>query len=273
MEQLSVSDRNVFIHKLFKNMIEIEDLRSKQCIINKSENNKVAVIIEPRKHEFLEEVVRNVMYFLPNGEWNLHIVTYSDNIEWVQSLFPNWQFKITSLDVPNLNLIQYTELLTSKQFWNLIDEENILIFQTDVMLFHSNINDFLEYDFIGANFFDEDDISKDNGGNNGGFSFRHKSAMLECIEKVSVLKVQQYQQSLNKRVKYHICEDVYFTIACEILGKRMCQVNERKKFSIEDGRKESYLKPLGCHRFASCEFAYILNDVLNASIASKWLPK
>ena len=266
MENLTVAERNVFIHNLLQNMIDKEDLRNTQQIINKADNNKVAVIIEPRRHEFLEKVVRNVMYFLPKDEWNLHIITYQDNIEWVKSLFPNWEVTITSINSSNLNLYQYTDLLRSKDLWNIINEENVLIFQTDVMMFHSNINDFLEYDFIGANYFDENDISKNYGGNNGGFSFRHKSAMLDCLDKISNYDVVLYLKSLGRKyVKENVMEDVYFTCACEMIGKKLSTIEDRQYFSVEDSRNDKCLTPVGCHRLYSKELSHTLLDILKTN--------
>ena len=272
MEKLSVQERSDYIHKILQNMIDTEDLRNTQIIKNNATNNKVAVIVEPRRHKFMEAVIRNVMYFLPKDEWNLHVITSAENRDWLKTLFLKWDFQITTINQSNLNLDEYSSLLTSQQFWENITEENVLIFQTDVILFHSNINDFIDYDFIGANFFDENDTSVNNGGNNGGFSFRHKSAMLDCIHNVSIRNIQNYQIMNGKRPKNNMSEDVYFTYACEILNKKMCPVEDRPKFSIEDGRKEFYDKPLGCHRLNSCEFGVILTNVLSKSLLSKYVP-
>jgi hypothetical protein len=141
------------------------------------------------------------------------------------------------------------------------------VFQTDVLMFRDNIADFTSFDFIGANFFDSNDISLYNGGNNGGFSFRHKSAMLQCIRDVSPIRVEQYLASHGKHIKPCLMEDVYFTSACEILGKKMSTVEERKKFSVEDCTKEFYLEPLGCHRFASPQLCHVLLAIISHS---KW---
>lgn len=150
----------------------------------------------------------------------------------------------------------------SQEFWNKIPEENILIFQTDVMMFRESIEEFMQYDFIGANFFDPNSVSLHNGGNNGGFSFRHRSAMLECLQKVSPQHVEQYLKSHGKHIKPALMEDVYFTSACEILGKKMSTIEERKRFSIEDATKEQYLAPLGCHRFSSDQLCHVIIEIV-----------
>ena len=47
-------------------------------VIYNNDNTKVAVIVEPREHEFMEQVIRNVATALDNT-WNIHIFT--SNIE------------------------------------------------------------------------------------------------------------------------------------------------------------------------------------------------
>ena len=145
------------------------------------------------------------------------------------------------------------------------------------MLFNNNIDDFIKYDFVGANFFDKNHTSVNNGGNNGGFSFRHKSAMMDCVCNLTADDVCNYLRSHGKMAPmYTLPEDIYFSSACEILNKSFCPVNERSKFSIEEGRpeyKQFYSAPVGCHRFASNEIAPIIMDLLKASpYVSKWLP-
>jgi hypothetical protein len=206
------------------------------------------------------------------GTWNLHVVTCRDTYEWLKTLFPRWNFKATILPYTNLTQQQYNSLLMDPMFWKEIDQENVLIFQTDVIMFRGNIGEFTHYDFIGANFFDVNDVSFKYGGNNGGFSFRHRSAMLECIENVSPMYVEQYLASHGKQMKPALMEDVYFTSACEIIGKKMSTFADRKFFSIEDGTKEYYATPVGCHKFASPQLAHCLLDLLAASALRDYVP-
>ena len=112
--------------------------------------------------------------------------------------FPDWQFKITNLDVSNLDKNAYSELLKSKEFWDKIDQENVLIFQTDSFTLNGfDINNYTDFSFIGSPY-NWDPEWKAYGERrdkltppecvsniNGGFSFRKKSSMLDCIENVS----------------------------------------------------------------------------------------
>ena len=264
MTNISTEQRNDVIYKILEEFINKNNLIDKQIIKNNSKNNKIAVIIEPRKHRFLEYIIRNVMYFCNKkyNDWNLQVITCKDTSEWLKEKLPNWDYKVTLLPTTNLNQQQYNNLLLSKELWKSIDEENILIFQTDAMMFRDNINDFLQYDFIGANFFDPNDVSLTHGGNNGGFSFRHKSAMLECLDKISPEYVEIYLKSHGKNIKQNLMEDVYYSSACEMINKKLSTIEERKSFSIEDARKETCLTPVGCHRFASPELAHVIMDIL-----------
>jgi len=267
MINLTTEQRSDIIYDILENFILKNNLIENQSIKNNIKNNKVAVIIEPRKHKFLEYIIRNVMYFCANknNDWNLHVVTCQETSDWLKTKLPNWDYKISLLPTYNLTQQQYNDLLLSKDFWNSIDEENVLIFQTDSMMFRDNIDDYLHYDFIGANFFDSNDISLTHGGNNGGFSFRHKSAMLDCLDKISPTYVEIYLKSHGKDIKRNLMEDVYFSSACEMINKKLSTIEDRKYFSIEDARKETCMTPVGCHRFASPELAHVILDILKTN--------
>ena len=89
------------------------------------------------------------------------------------------------MDIENLTQSEYSELLTTSYFWNLLKGEKILIYQEDSILFKNNIQDFLKYDFIGAPFNKRSDDTLNSVGN-GGLSLRSKSKMLEVINLIPV---------------------------------------------------------------------------------------
>lgn len=87
----------------------------------------------------------------------------------------------------------YNQLLTSSRFWNeLVRYDRILIFQHDSTLLRNGIEEFLEYDYVGAPW-----KFQEHGGN-GGLSIRNPKAMLACIQK------QLWNPKLGN-------EDVYFS--------------------------------------------------------------
>jgi len=118
---------------------------------------------------------------------------------------------IKNLNVDNLTIAEYNNLLTSKEFYDNIPSEIFLVFQTDSVICDENskiINDFMQYDYVGAPW-------KDAVGN-GGFSLRRKSKALEIISKC-------------KRGNEN--EDVYFANPCTNIFKP--SMEKAKMFSVE----------------------------------------
>ena len=195
------------------------------------DSNNCAVIVEPRtNHNLLEAICKNVMFFLPD-DWNL--VVFSNNEQSIKNRLTNIDYLYCNIiDRDNLDVIEYSNLLKSKEFWNLIPGENIIIFQTDsYMTRHMTplyINKIKEYPFIGAVYkiTNKEDNNKDmfcpiqerNFSMNGGFSFRRKSAMLHCIEKINRYDIITYRTSNNMAISEHVdYEDSYFEHALMLL--------------------------------------------------------
>jgi len=258
---------------IFKKYLEdyTKILKNNGVNINHNEkNNNVAVIIEPREHELLELVVRNVMHNLGEN-WNLHIHAY--NKDFIQKIFTDEDsYQLTLLSKDNLSVNDYNKLLITKQFWKNISEENILIFQTDSFILNksdeqlsdinTNISNFMNFSYIGGiNYFytnfklyntleksvfhraglldpyNVDNLSIQLANSpyrhfsmNGGFSFRKKTAMIECIDKVSLKNVRDYRNSHLMNNMYFdnpiVGEDIYFQNACELLGFNLPKLNE-----------------------------------------------
>jgi len=209
----------------FFHYFEIKDI----TVTNKDENNKVAVIVEPRKHKYLLGVIKNVISSLGN-DWNLHIFGSDNNEEYIKTnLKGNYTF--TNLNMLNLNETSYALLLQSLIFWESINEEHILIFQVDSFINNKNYTIPMEYGFIGPIYsygFHIGDIFFDivtcntSYNLNGGFSFRLKSVMIQCIKNVSLKDIIQYREKHGLTIeyfvnKYIISEDVFFCNAMSIL--------------------------------------------------------
>lgn len=91
-------------------------------------------------------------------------------------------------------LSDYNRLLTSKEFWQGIPFDKVLITQMDAEILRPGIEDFLEYDYVGAPW------KFQQHGGNGGFSLRTKNSILDVIE---------YNPYKGESV--HGYEDVYFS--------------------------------------------------------------
>jgi hypothetical protein len=195
----------------------------------------VAVIVEPRLHPNLKNVIDNMIYFS-----NVKIMIFHSDINsfFLLSHYKNNNRiilkKLTRLRNNNLTICEYNTLLTSMTFWNSIEGENVLIFQTDSCLCqHINNFDFeqfKDYGFIGAPC--REINNKYNTWRNGGFSIRKKSLTLKCLK-----ILQPYE-------KVTINEDKFYTVLCKDIIKP-APYDLSLKFSIE---KYYNNNPIGLHK-------------------------
>jgi Protein of unknown function (DUF5672) len=197
-------------------------------------SSRVAVIVEPRPHKLLKACINNVMFHL-GPEWNIHIFT-SQHVVDSGMLNCYSDAKITVIPFDNLTHTLYNQMFTSRSFWETIKEEHILVFQTDCVMFRALDDNWLKYAYVGGNYYAVNDVAPHLGGIQGGFSLRHRSAMIECIEKVPTHYVNEYRQYFGLPLTKKggdIHEDVFFTHACEILGLCVPTPEQRRKFAIE----------------------------------------
>lgn len=136
---------------------------------------------------------------------------------------------------PINSIADYNRLLTSKRFWRVMPDK-VLIFQTDSFMLKDGIEDFLQYDYVGAPW------KFQFSGGNGGLSLRDSKAMLKVINNTP------YDGRMN--------EDVYFCNAMHELGMNLAPRNVCKKFSVESIYElgtigghciEKYLTPSECN--------------------------
>ncbi len=191
---------------------------------------EIAVMVEPRLHQYLKPVIDDMLRNLDN---NIPIQIFHSSLnetflkENYGDLIENKRIILTLLEVNNLTIPEYNKLLTSVKFWNKINYENILIFQTDSCLLRPiNTFDFtpyLEYGFIGAPCHREP-------WQNGGLSIRKKSLMIAAIKTAS-------------HVIYYN-EDKFFSVKC----KNICKPSSfalGKLFSVE---QHFHNNPLAIHK-------------------------
>lgn len=178
-----------------------------------------AVIVEPRIHKALEYVLDNFLKNLSN-DWGILIMHGNLNKDYVKNMIDNnlskYKYRLSTynLKVNNLTIDEYNKLLVSRDFYNNIQTETFLIFQTDTIIcskFKNNINDFIKYDYVGAPW-------KNGGVGNGGLSLRKKSKMIEII---------------NKCPYTGINEDVYFSSSCKDVIINKPTDKNAMRFSIE----------------------------------------
>lgn len=182
--------------------------------------NKVAVIVEPRITEVLPDLLTWMMHLLSPYGWTFIVYCGSTN----QFLLENFDVEIRPMNTDNLTIPDYNALFLSKEFWESMPFENILIFQTDSVLIDGNLDEFLHYDYVGAPWhlsmmphiagivsslfqrsmkFGLKRKHPDYFTGNGGLSLRRKSAMLRALSHI------YNTHGLN--------EDRYYSLACKSL--------------------------------------------------------
>ena len=205
--------------------------RLKKSIKKKIKNKKqkggnsayTAIIVEPRKHKALHYVLQNFLENLDNN-WNIIVFHGNLNKEYIENIINNHlgkyknRIKLKSLNVDNLSIDDYNKLFKNKEFYENIPSEIFLVFQTDTLINPRNknsINNFLQYDYVGAPW-------KNNNNKlvgNGGLSLRKKSKMIEIID--------------NYNNSFCMNEDVFFSNSCPIVKMNIPNSDEARKFSSE----------------------------------------
>lgn len=186
-----------------------------------------AVIVETRPLPNLKQVIENHLKFLPD-----YTVLYVFGSIAVESIVDEMSMPYKFIRVDGvINESEYNKLLTSTTFWNLISEENILIFQHDSEILRTGIEDFYEFNYVGAPW-----KFKPFAGN-GGLSFRNKHIM------IGILKNNIYNQSKHGNEDVFFC-NVLFGDHPEITTYFKKELDVCKQFSCETIFQ---LGTLGCH--------------------------
>jgi len=218
----------------------IKDLadRVRDKEIAKVPTDKVAVIIEPRDHEVLTDLLVWMVHLLSPRGWKFIVYCGTSNAHRVPYNF----IEKRNLNKENLTIPEYNNLLTTPLFWSSLPYENVLIFQTDSVIVHPNLDAFLRYDYVGApwnknmkwlpkkkiGWFFSSKVDHLTG--NGGLSLRRKSGMLRALRSVAYNKTN---------------EDVFYSIHCSpYLNIPTSEISSH--FSVES---TFYPKPRGVHKF------------------------
>jgi hypothetical protein len=176
-----------------------------------------AIIIEPRCHPSLEFVLNNFTSNL-NEDWGFIIFHGNLNYEYVNDIItkiPNYdvRIKLFNLNIDNLTIEMYNNLLKNIDLYENIPTETFLIFQTDTLInpkYKHLIYEFIDYDYVGAPW------SFNSQVGNGGLSLRKKSKMIDIIKKKKYyLEINKHIVELNKNeheIYVNVNEDSYFSL-------------------------------------------------------------
>jgi hypothetical protein len=159
-------------------------------------------------------------------------------LEMCSDISPN--IKVIKTEFDNLTPTQYSKMLSNIYFWDFFVGEKILIYQEDSIIFKNNIEDFLDWDYIGAPWPIGQNDNKAGVGN-GGISLRTRSIMKEIIQRISIQDTifnSSTQEYINNAYQNEIenigPEDVYFSKNMEDLNIGLLADRESAmKFSTE----------------------------------------
>lgn len=193
------------------------------------------VLIEPRDHRYLKEVLENMSCLVPNAA--LTIFHSEDNAKAIQEIvYADGLNDVKTFPVlpSNLTRDEYSVLMTSPHLWKNFTAPKVLLFQLDSGLRYNNLLRFMQYDYIGApwNWLIADDPRISVG--NGGFSLRNTDMMYDIS--------YRYNYDVNKDV----AEDVFFAKHLIDYDKSVLPSKEiAKSFSVEH---VPYEDPMAFHQ-------------------------
>ena len=212
-----------------------------------------AVIVEFRILPHIEFIIRNAIQKL-GSKWSHTIICGNSNYTLCKNICENISenIEVIKLNYDNMTQQEYSNFLMTKEFWNLLDGEKILIYQEDSLILKSNIQDFMNYDFIGAPFLKTSNDTP-NGVGNGGLSLRTKTKMIEVINKCPISQLE-LGSSTKEYMKNHDFisppEDVYFSKNLQDFRiGNVSDLDNAFRFS-----SDSIFNPdsFGCHKIWNC---------------------
>ena len=201
-----------FRYFCYKYLSYIRNVELSEIYLNKE---KEAILIEYRRFPHLEFLIRNAINKI-GSDWSYSVVcgnlNYDYMVEMCNNISPN--IKIIKTNYDNLNQSTYSQLFAKVEFWNLFVGKKLLIYQEDSCVFKSNINDFIDWDYIGAPWAKTQNDNKNCVGN-GGFTLRTKQCMIDVINKISLEDTKFNSSTLDYMKNCGMTtgpEDVYFSL-------------------------------------------------------------
>ena len=223
-----------FNHKVENMNFALQKIKlnnNKKIVWEHNPKKLTCIIVEPRNHPNLEGCLYNMANIYANTDVGLTIYHSKKNKTLVENITKTWiGVKLFCLEVDNLTIKDYSNLLTTSEFYEPVLSTHLLIFQTDSCIVKAISDEYFEYDYVGARWKHR---KIGNGCGNGGFSLRKKSAIIKAI--------------INTKHQRHP-EDVFFAHAKEL---KLPYESLQKAFSVET---VDHPDPIGCHK--------LLNDRL-----------
>jgi len=223
----------------------------------------IACIVEPRADALaLDHVVQNVADFLgpsvPIQVYHGNTTNICDpdsdgEVSSTCQLHRDGRVELHSLGVDNLNGTEYSQLLTTRAFWEAKRGwQKTLIFQTDSVFCSATeekIDDFMHLDFVGARAYDGwEGVAM---GGNGGFSLRDTQLSFDC----------------SSEDGWPVMEDALFIRCFQEKGGRLATKAEQERFATQN---YFVARSLGAHQ-VNVEMRW--TDPGNASAFQDYCPE
>lgn len=208
------SRKNQFRYLCLKFLSNIRNVKIPKI---KSNKHKESVLIEYRILPHLEFLIRNTIIKLGKN-WSHTVVCGNENYSFIKFICNkiSSEIRIINTGHDDMNRQIYSDMMTKESFWKMFKGKKLLIYQEDSCIFYNNIDDFLDWDYIGSPWCKKKELIKYDSSQigNGGFSLRTKSVMMHICKNYPIENepitndVKMYIKTFNFK---NIPEDKYFS--------------------------------------------------------------
>lgn len=213
-----------------------------------------AVFIEMRSLPHAEYIIRNAVLKLGTG-WSFTVICGQQNKEYMHDMCAKIHPAINMIVAPYDNLMphEYNQYLSSAPFWQQLTGDKVLIYQEDSCIFRTNINEFLQWDYIGAAWPLTNNDTPNRVGN-GGLSLRSRQCMLDVIAARGIMDTSYNSSTVAYMTANGLTvppEDVYFSKTMQELGiGTVAPWKDAVRFSTESILDKN---SFGGHNFWLCD--------------------
>lgn len=196
------------------------------------QSDKAIVIVERRAHPNLQFCIQNAVYFCRG--YALHIFCSEANLPFVKCILgkqvDNVHIHVAfeKIGTPAQGLVEYNELLKTKEFWSSFPEEHIITLETDSYFRKPLPESIYQYDYVASLW----PWLKDLPGG-GGLSYRKRSKMLEICER-------------QKGSEGAVAQDAYACDGVVALGLKYPSLQESRHYFTECAYSED---AVGTHQW------------------------
>jgi hypothetical protein len=195
-----------------------------------------ALIVEPRDMKRIPLILNHFLFTLGS---NWKIVFYCGlglKAKWISIV--NKEIEIRELSVNNFKASEYSDFLKSKELWNSLYGDFVLVFQTDAWIMNEppyTIDYFLSQNksYIGGNMCYKWSILEFKtpfSNYNGGLSLRKRKDMLYILEQFppskTISNIADDTKVEDSPPIGELPEDVYFVKGCYLLNLDLGDTNE-----------------------------------------------